>query len=229
MPSVALAMINPGKVTHETFESFVKILSRKNEAIRPSMILTKRSGALIQIARNEIVREFLSNEDMEWLLWVDSDIEFPPDIINKLLEVYYESGAKVIGGMYIHPMAERMKPSVFYFRSSPQGLTMEALHLDDVKSMINSGTKWVYCDGTGAGCLLVHRDIYQKMLEKAENDNDGEPFFAFRFIQQVFYGEDLFFCYKVRQILNEKIAVRLDVNLGHVKDVIYRPDAPRVL
>lgn len=227
VPQVMIAMISPGHIVHETTGSLIAITSGRNPN-RPKGVILKRSGALIQWARNESTEEFLRT-DAEWLLWIDSDIQFPPDLIKRLLEVHYESGALIVGGCYVHPMHERMKPSIFFYRNMPgTGPSMEALHMEDMKSMLEQGQTWTYADGTGAGCLMIHRSVLESMKLKAIEMKDGEPWFTVRVMNGVFYGEDLAFCNRARS-MGYKIAVRMDLDLGHVKQIVYKPHEQAVI
>lgn len=225
---VTIASINPGLVAHEFTTSLLGICSSRNRSTRPSNVILQRSGALIQLTRNEVTERFINQTKDDWLLWIDSDIEFPPNLIDLLLETSAEAQSMIVGGMYIHPMPERMKPSAFFYRTNEHGKYMDALQMEDINSFREQGMKWIFVDGTGAGCMLIHRQALLAMYETASRIKDLEPWFTCRVINGVFYGEDLAFCHRARE-LGMKIAVRFDIPLGHVKAVIYKTDSPQVI
>lgn len=228
-PRVAICTINPGVLDCSYVESLLAITSEHNKSTRPSAVILKRSGALIQLTRTEVTNEVYSNmEDIEWVFWIDADIQFPSDVIDRLYAVHLESGAPLVGGMYIHPMPDRFKPSVFYYKTTDGHRSMDALTQEEVNSMISQGHRWIYADGVGTGCMMVHRSVLQRMAEAAAAARDIEPWFTVRAFAGVMFGEDLAFCHRARE-LGFKIAVHLDLELGHVKPVVYKHDRPVVI
>jgi GT2 family glycosyltransferase len=112
-------------------------------------------GIYIDENRNRLVQSFLKTE-ADWLLQLDSDLSFTPDILDTLLS-NMELGSLVISGWYFLWRKRENRwvkePSVFDFNGEK---------FVNVKSVPMG-----FCEvqGTGAGCLLVHRSIYEKIGE----------------------------------------------------------------
>lgn len=112
------------------------------------------------IGRNEIVEK----SEGDWLLSLDNDHVFTPDLLIRLLNEMKLSGAEVVSGIYLnkHPQS---------------GHAPVALVSDERSGLVNlsswpRGTRHLKVACVGGGCLLIKRSVFKK-LRKHYND---QPF-----------------------------------------------------
>ncbi len=177
-------------------------------------------GCRIDHNRNRICKMFLEDErEAEWLIQLDNDMTFPPDIGERLIK----RGKEVIGGLYFSPegiydpMCYHLanvkpdmygRPSQFWF--SMRDTVYDFLLANNVPAINRSmvldnpvGEACVPADGLGTGALMVHRSV----LEALE-----PPWFEFLGLQ----GEDLRFCKRVKDELGIQPYVDMAVICGHL-------------
>jgi len=164
----------------------------------------------IHIARNQAVEDFLTTQ-ADYLFFYDSDIILHPMAILKLLELK----VPVASGWYI---ARKNKKPAVYVYAEPEKVpryvkfpppTIPKYRPLTIQEIVNAKYESVvypkiHVDAVGAGCLLIRRDVFQKIKK---------PWFYFH--PEGKYGEDLYFCYNAR-LAGYKIAVRPDVHCEHI-------------
>lgn len=138
-------------------------------------------GGTIEVARNEIVADFLKTE-AEWLFFLDSDVVVPPDAIKRLLS--YD--LPIVSGVYYvrEPQSGVLHPAMW--RRKPGSET-------DFIPVVEFGfSTLVEVDAVGAGCLLINRLVLEKMKPpwfKYTRDHTGEGM-----------GEDFLFCTQAKKL-----------------------------
>lgn len=137
----------------------------------------------IDANRNKMVKEFLSDEDNEWLLMVDNDV-VPPANILKMVdfdEDVVSATVTIKKNRVPQPVIVRQREDGQY-----RNITMEEYD-DDI-----SEEGLVEVDGVGTGCLLIHRSV----IEDIE-----PPWFSFVYNEDgtLKLGEDFYFGEKLRQ------------------------------
>jgi hypothetical protein len=153
-------------------------------------------GLFYDTARNTLAEQALAApEGFTHLLWVDSDMVVPSDLLDRLLG----AGKPVAGGLY-HTKRADLHPAVF--------------GLDPVRIFdgpFDGSLQRV--DGFGLGCALVRRDCYEAVAER----------FGDRRWHALSYGagEDMFFFARCKKM---GVEVWLDTSLqcGHVRDDVVR-------
>lgn len=116
--------------------------------------------------RNKIVRDFLDNTDGEWLFMVDTDMGFADDTVDRLVQAADPVSAPVVGALCF--AIKRQARGPFYaerFRIAPTLYTWHEL-ADEVgfRPMLDyPRDQLVLTSGTGAACLLMHRDALAKV------------------------------------------------------------------
>lgn len=171
-------------------------------------------GNNIALQRNQIIREFLAT-NAEWLLFMDTDQTFPPDIIDRLLDSADVDERPIISGLV---MAYRPKRAM---KISPA-----CVHMDDEGNLraptsIPSDRFWEVA-GVGAGCLFVHRRIYEAIL--AENPDTAYPWFEYKTWNRIgpngepvvdSMGED--YVFSLRAGRHAPVLVDTNIRCGHIK------------
>lgn len=164
------------------------------------------SGANITNARNEIVEGFLK-DDADYLWFVDTDMVFDPDVLERLVAVAHPVDRPIVGALcFSLQKGMNARPTIYTVR-------------DDGKI----GVRWDYppdkvleVDATGTGCLLIHRSVFEKMRGV---HGDAYPYFQEASLGSLPVGEDITFCIRARA-LGFPIYVDTSVKVGHEKTFV---------
>lgn len=199
-----------GSVSDLFLRSILRLVQWENEhhpgRITPpdGGIVHIRSGPRIASARNAVVRTFLADKPKaEWLLMLDTDMVFEPDLLDHLISVADRDDRPIVsalafGGGY----GETIFPTMY--RMGYAGLkVMETFPPDEL----------VAVDGTGAACLLLHRDALVKVGQAYA---PPYPWFVEAESNGMEIGEDLAFCIRARRC-GLPIYVHTGIQVGHVK------------
>lgn len=187
MIKIKVCMPNTGQIHTHTVASLLR-LSREEYKFSFNMII----GSCIAQNRNECVQDAL-DDDVDYILWVDSDMTFEPNNLKQLLA----DDKDIVTGLYftrkqpVEPVIYSMVDDSEYYASIKDY---------DKNAMFKVG-------GCGGGFVLVKTDVYKK-IEKDWYSIIGN------------IGEDLSFC---RRALENGYDIWCDttVKLGHVGIHIY--------
>lgn len=134
-----------------------------------SLFISK--GSPHDYARNRAVRHFLTQPDLArctHLLFIDSDIEPPQNVVEKLLA----AKAPVVTGCYPLAMQNGLRWAIC--RQESDGRYYCLKHRESI-------TERFRVDACGAGCLMVRRDVFEtlgrpwfKWVEEADGHRTGE-------------------------------------------------------
>jgi GT2 family glycosyltransferase len=157
----------------------------------------------LDLNRNILVQKALELE-ADWLLFLDADMTFPPDLVSGLLEDARESGAAIVSGCYFKKMPPHACVSALRVtEDDPQLLTpIDPCNEDGL----------VACDVIGMGAALIHRAVFETV---------EYPWFEYEVYAKTgerTVTEDVPFCRKARESGFEIVT---DVRLvcGHVRQV----------
>jgi len=167
-------------------------------------------------ARNRVVKRVLDSREDEWLLWVDDDMGFEPDSLDRLLAVADPDTCPVVGGLCFtqretNPdgysgFQTRAVCTVMDWREGPdgkQGFASRAWYEP------NALTR---CDGTGSAFILIHRSVLEKI-----RDEYGDVWYDLgRSPEGGMISEDLSFCMRCGS-LDIPIHVYTGVRTTHFK------------
>src|SRR6185436_472199 len=158
--------------------------------------------------RNEAVRALL-NSDLDWLLFVDSDMGFEPLALDKLLAVADPVNRPVVGALCFG-LQHRDPDGMGGFDTKPFPTLF-----DFVKGTFE--IRWDYpraavtrVAATGCAFLLIHRDVLAKF-------DDGTWFDRARLGTELL-GEDLSFCARAGE-MGTPIHVHTGVRTSHHKSL----------
>jgi hypothetical protein len=145
--------------------------------------------------RNRLVSKM---GEAEWLLQLDTDLEFKPDLLRVMMDEARAVGAKVMLGLYLNTRAINEGANAGFYEPIPMlhswTATGDGLYAGGFKTLpeIPPGQTFKV-DGGGAGLLLVHREVFQAIGKNYEGRRwrhfawqdlpDGDEM-----------GEDLVFC-----------------------------------
>lgn len=140
---------------------------------------TFAQGSLIYDARNQLA-EVAINGGFDRVLWLDSDMIFPPDTL-KRLNKDLDEGREIVSGLYVSRKAP-IRPVVY-----------SALYVDKnaphAKPVDEWGEELFRCAGFGFGTVLM-----ETALLKRVRDAYGQPF-----TPAGGFGEDLSFCLRAKE------------------------------
>jgi hypothetical protein len=80
---------------------------------RPELRALTGAGG-ISSSRNKVARDFLDNTAGEWLWFVDSDMGFAPDTLNRLVESADPAARPVMGGLCFAGLRDRREKPPLY-------------------------------------------------------------------------------------------------------------------
>lgn len=153
-------------------------------------------GSLVYEARENLAHAAIQAE-ADYVLWLDSDMVFQPDVLQRLLSDIESGKGDIVSGLYFR----RVSPytPVLYTEleiDKEKGSTWKELESipDDVFE----------CGGVGFGCVLMPTDALVSVLSK----------FGCMFTPLHGNGEDISFCWRARQC-GYKIVCDPKIELGH--------------
>ena len=152
-------------------------------------------GSLIYTSRNNLGTMAI-NKGVDYVLWLDSDMIFQPDVLKKLIED--RDKGDIITGIY-YRRVKPFKPVLF-----------SKLHIDengcDWEGYDDYPTDKVFeIEGCGFGCVLTPTQVLFDVLSK-----HGDMFAPIGGV-----GEDLSFCWRAREC-GYKIVADPKIQCGHV-------------
>lgn len=185
--------------------SLVRLIFAEERIFPPDGgVIHIRSGPRVAAARNAIVRTFLTERpNANWLLMLDSDMVFEPDLVDRLLNVSQDNDVKIVGGLcFGGGYTNEIFPTMYM---------MEGENIGPIADIPED--KLVRVDGTGAACLLVHRSVYDAMIGKFE---DPHQWFAETIWHGKEIGEDLSFCLRAK-LCGFDTYVHTGIQVGHAR------------
>ncbi|GAG88137.1 unnamed protein product [marine sediment metagenome] len=178
-----------GDMPDEIFYSFLSLMKP------PGTKLTKVKGKGADIARNVIVEAL----EKDWLFFMDSDQTFHPETLTRLLSwdlpvvsgVYFKSPGQPVPHVYRYAWKDKEH---LYLSLINEIFQFLAPHKDKLKGELPATIlparreDLLEVDGVGAGCLLVHRRVFEAIDPPWFKYSDGKT-----------VGEDFDFCRKVQE------------------------------
>jgi GT2 family glycosyltransferase len=203
-----LANINRGQVSSAFMMGAITALQQ--DVIHGMVVV--ESGPYLDDGRNKAIANALQLPDWEYLLFIDSDIEWQPHHVTTLFNVVTDTYAVMaLAGVYVNPFddglyEDNVGPVVYTWgpyqgpgaeegMESFQRLTGEALAaLPPVSPRVPDLCK---VDAVGTGFLALHRDLLLVMQEKFD-----PPLIWFHepVVGGVHFGEDMGFCLRLRDL-----------------------------
>lgn len=217
--SVTVAYVHDAEVAYSWHRSLTDMLiydlSSQQRIVRGGYLAVRYSTGGIVKARNEAVDMFLQAKSSDWLFWVDTDMGFAPDTVDRLLEAAdpverpimgalcfssKEIRSDGLGGYWTQPI-----PTILDWTVLPSGEAGFAARFGYEPDTV------VKCTGTGAACILVHRTVLETLgpnpYEPLRNPTTGE-----------LIGEDLSFCARAAEH-DIPVHVHTGVKTSHLKPV----------
>lgn len=195
LPRVVVAYPCGGSVTVPFCRSLIRLAASrvmKKERDRIVTRIFEVQGLYVSQNRNQIVKDFLKNGTEEWLLQIDTDIEFGSDLVEKFVFIASQDpkmriiAANVRLGAHLHAGYQYLSSGVW---APIQKLPAAPL---------------IPVDAAATACIMIHRTVLEEMKEKLGpvwfnheysdgTEEDGSA-------KSIEGGEDLLFCERARQM-----------------------------
>ena len=191
-------------------------------------IALQTGAAGIAKGRSKIADQMVSHSDAEWLWYIDADMGFMPDTLDRLVDSADPDRRPIMGGLAFAQKQDGTGLAGLNARRYRCQPTIYTMYEDDGK--VGFVPRFDYerdtvqqTDATGAACLLVHRRAIEKMQErfgfgifdhivlpKGPEDEGGRTEFF----------EDLSFCLRA-QACDIPIHVDTSIKTTHDKGGVY--------
>lgn len=174
------------------FAQSIAVMNKPEECV-----ISFNKGSLIYDSRNHLVQQAVS-WGADYMMWFDSDMTFPQDVIERLLK--HMENSDIACGIYFRRVAP-FEP-VIYKRVDAQG--------DSEKYNDYPKDSTFNVEGMGFGCVMVKTSVF---LDMVLNQGGGwfTPFEN--------YGEDLAFCLRAKR-LGYKMICDSTIKCGHVGHMV---------
>ena len=162
-------------------------------------------GSLVYSSRNELAKRAIEM-GADYVFWLDSDMTFEPDVLQKMFKTIQENNVDILTGVYFRRVPP-FTPVLF----EKLDMTENGCEWAEFKELPETGLFEVA--GCGFGCVLMKTEIFINVFLKYGtffNPVEGT-------------GEDLSFCWRAREC-GYKIVCDPTIPLGHVgHQIITRP------
>jgi hypothetical protein len=223
--AVTVAYVHQNQVAYSWHHSMVELvgydLANRCRVLQGGYIgMRYGSDGLVQ-ARNQAVRHFLDDGKADWLLWIDTDMGFQPDTVDRLLAAADPTDRPVVGALAF-TQTEKTDDGMGGWRchATPTVFDWAKVPGPDGAEQMGFAVRWdfppntlVRCHGTGAACVLIHRSVFERVerahgrvwYDRVPNTSTGQ-----------LLGEDLSFCLRAGA-LGIPIHVHTGVQTSHLK------------
>lgn len=219
MTKVSMAYVHGTDVTFSWHQCVMAMISHdvvnNQHVIGAQWLATKYgTGGIVQ-ARNDTVTTFLKT-DSDYLFWIDTDMGFAPDTVDRLVAcadpvkrpivgglcfMNRELGPDGMGGMFIQPV-----PTIFDWWKNEVGGGFTARTEYERDQLIQVAA-------TGSACILIHRSA----LEKIEAEYGKTWYSPVRSgIDGAFLSEDLSLCMRAAA-MEIPIHIHTGIKTSHFK------------
>lgn len=221
--AVAVAYVHTDAVDYNFFHSYTQLLARDlAEAGRvwrggPVAMYGGTDG--LAHSRNTAVRDFLADNKAAWLFWVDTDMGFAPDTVERLYACADPETRPIVGALCFAAMHEE-PDGAGGWRDLYTPVLMDWVHTDDSTGF---KVRWDYpkdslvrCDGTGSACILIHRSVFERIRDSYGPDWTSWYSRVVNPATGQLVSEDLSFCLRLLQA-GIPIHVDTSVQTTHAK------------
>lgn len=164
------------------------------------------AGSLIYDARNELAKR-AADGDFDYVLWLDSDMVFNPDLMERLLDDLNDR--KMVSGIYYK--RKQLHTPVIY-RTCEVNLTEDGKKLPEAEPYLRYPESSVFpIAACGFGCVMMKTCLIREVMAQLG---------PWPFMPYAGFGEDLSFCLRVNAV-GETIYADSRVQLGHIGQQIF--------
>jgi hypothetical protein len=222
---VSVAYVHSEEVAYSWFRSLTGLVTwdraHNRHVVDNEFIDIQYSSGGLAEARNKAVEEFLDKTHSDWLFWLDTDMGFEPDIVDRLLDVADPKERPIVGALAFAFVANEQDgmggkichtvPVIFNWYNTEHVRGYQTIGPYPINTLLR-------CSGLGSACILIHRSVFERMQIELKSRtwydqiriiNDGKP---------EWMGEDLSFCSRAGS-MDIPIYVNTAVKTTHYKHV----------
>lgn len=218
---VAVAWVHSEQVAHSWFLSIMGAIMG-SPRIGPYIAMKCGTDGLVA-ARNDTVKAFLRSP-AQWLWWVDTDMGFAPDSLDRLLEAADPVQRPLMGALCFSNRETKLDgfngyrcdpvPTVYRFVTMPNGQNGFQPIWEYARDSV------IEVAGTGSACIVIHRSVFEAIEAKSG------PHWYVRLTNPTtgqLIGEDLSFCYRAADA-GFRLHVNTAVKTTHLKPIWLQED-----
>jgi glycosyltransferase involved in cell wall biosynthesis len=218
--AVKIAYVCGNEVHYSWHRSLLDLMSydlaHDQRVMRGGFVAIRYGTDGLGSARNQAVQHFLADDDAEWLWWVDTDMGFAPDTVDRLFEAADPAERPIVGGLCFFNR-EEASDEMGGYRTNVVPTVYDWVSKD---GQMGWSVRWGYppdsivrAAGTGSACILIHRSVFEKIeqasgrvwYDRVPNTTTGQ-----------LIGEDLSFCLRAGA-LDIPVHVHTGVPTTHFK------------
>jgi glycosyltransferase involved in cell wall biosynthesis len=219
-PAVCVAYVSQNSVGNAWHHCMTELLGldlvNAARILRGGYIAIRYGTDGLPEARNKAVEEFLARDGVDWLLWLDTDMGFRPDTLERLLAVADPVERPIVGALAF-TQRESAADDMGGWRCVPTPTVFDWIREGEKQGF---SVRWDYprdalvrCAGTGSACVLIHRSVFEQVHAKYGRtwyDRSYNP------SMQALTSEDLSFCMRA-VALGIPVHVHTGVKTTHQK------------
>jgi len=225
-PEIGICMLHTGNVTMEWAIRTAHVFMHLQNIKKPFIYLLNKNQPY-DTAREVITRRALE-VGCKYIFHYDSDVLIPVNTIEVLIQWMEKFDLPILGGLYWAKKPQKM-PAAWLKIAEHKDQNRCDFAPVDVKDYIETNSI-VKTDVTGAGCLLIRRDVFEKL----DKSNPNLPYFQWGLNRQYLcpkcgshgnlpmMSEDFFFCQRAVNELNIHPHVAFGVKCDHIATVVRR-------
>lgn len=220
--SVTLAYVHDTEVAYSFHHSLVNLLlfdaGEQGRIMQGgyNAIRCARSGNLAE-ARNQAAEAFLATQAGDWLFWIDTDMGFAPDTVERLLAAADPEERPIMGGLCF-AQREISQDDMNGYRTVPRFTILDWVETSKGKRFMGRSTypvnSIVQCAGTGSACILIHRSV----LERIADEFGPKWYTQIPGDDGMLLGEDISFCIRAGAV-GIPVHVDTSVKTTHLKSL----------
>lgn len=157
-------------------------------------------GSLIYESRNLLCKKAITTQS-DYIMWFDSDMQLPKDVIPKMIK-HMEEGYEIVTGLYFRRAAP-FTPVLFKSYEEQE----DSIKWEDYNDYPKDS--FFEIAGCGFGCVMIKTEI---LLDLLLNYNNW-------FMPLKNCGEDMSFCFRAKE-LGHKIYCDSTIKCGHVAHMV---------
>lgn len=218
MPDTLIGYLHPNDIAASFHQSLVGLLAwdlSHDGRIGPWANVRSAAGGIPE-ARNQVVSQLLAERDVDWLFFIDADMGFRPDVLDRLHAVADPVDRPIVGGLCFANREEtsdglggfrcQARPTLYEWVEHPDGHRRFTGRRDyPVNTLVRTGA-------TGAACVLIHRSVFERIHTEV-----GPVWFdRVRGTDGSLLGEDISFFVRC-QALEVPVHVHTGVRTNHQK------------
>jgi len=188
--NVTIGMPILDNVDGHTVNSLIGLIGSNGQ--HPITFIPSIGTTVIHDARNHVIKESYKG-DFDALLFIDSDMEFPPDTLQRLID----RDKDIVGVLYGNKVTG--KPNTFVYDQYTD--KFKKINVKPQQGLVEVGA-------VGTGIMLIKKYVLDRVRC---------PWFYY----EAGVGEDVNFC-KVATLAGFKVYVDTDINIGHIGKRIWR-------